>query len=104
MNKVKQDIKDIYEKFKKYGSEICYDLLISLISKYLTSLNILNKRSEEEEKYYTITFYINNKEYLLYYQKINNSFIIFDKRKNRTFNNENLLFEYIENKLLTKEV
>lgn len=104
MKKEKQDIKDIYEKFKKYKSELLYNLLISLISKYLTSLNIKNKRSEEENKYYTITFYINNKEYLLYYQKINNSFTIFDKRKNRTFNNENLLFEYIENKLLPEEV
>lgn len=102
MIKEKQDIKDIYEKFKKYKSELLYNLLISLISKYLTSLNIKNKRSEEENKYYTITFYINNKEYLLYMFK--NDFKIFDKRKNRTFNNENLLFEYIENKLLPEEV
>lgn len=28
MIKEKQDIKDIYEKFKKYGSEWLYDLLI----------------------------------------------------------------------------
>ena len=102
MNKEKQDIKDIYYKFKKYGSEWTYNLLISLISKYLTSLNIKNKRSEEENKYYTITFYINNKEYLLYMFK--NDFKIFDKRKNRTLINENKLFEYIENDLLKKEV
>ena len=70
MIKEKQDIKDIYEKFKKYKSELLYNLLISLISKYLTSLNIKNKRSEEENKYYTITFYINKYFLLLVYDTL----------------------------------
>lgn len=82
-----------YEFYKKYHSEELYNCLISSLSKYLNILNIKNTRIE----YYEITFYIDNREYLLYYKEFDNSFIIFDKKKNKRFCNINDLFEYIEN-------
>ena len=59
MTKEKQDLINIYREYKKYKSENLFSLLYYHLSKYLTSLNILNKRTND----YEITFYINNKEY-----------------------------------------
>lgn len=93
---IKQDIIEMYNLHKKYESEDSYSCLVSLLSKYLTSLNIENIRCN-----YEIVFYMNNKEYLLF--MFNHRFKIFDKRKTINFNNEIELFEYIENKLLPEK-
>lgn len=103
MTKEKQDLINIYREYKKYKSENLFSLLYYHLSKYLTSLNILNKRTND----YEITFYINNKEYKLYnYHNMyyyTEKLQIFDKRKTINFNNEIELFEYIENKLLPEK-
>lgn len=101
MNKdTKYYVNYFYEEYKKYGSEDLYNCLIASLSKYLTSLNIDNHRTDE---YYQISFNIDNREHLLSYDYFDKGFVIFDKYRNYHFDNENKLFEFIENRLMKEE-
>lgn len=91
---MKQDLIEVYDKYKKYNSEYLFSLLYNTISKYLTSININNIRSND----YEITFYI-DREYKLRNYKVvfgyTKQFQVFDKKRTRTLNDINDLIDYI---------
>lgn len=101
MNKdTKKEVNHFYKLYKKHKSEELHSCLINSLQNYLTSLNIDNHRTDE---YYQISFNIDNREHLLSYDYFNKGFVIFDKYRNYHFDNENELFEFIENRLMKEE-
>ena len=98
---MKQDLIEVYDKYKKYNSEYLFSLLYETLSKYLTSIDIKNIRSND----YEITFYIDREYKIRNYKTAfgyTKQFQVFGKRT-QTLNDINDLIDYI-NSLKKKEL